>query len=225
MDLILSSGFLAFGAQCGFLSGVEDAGVAVDGVVGTSSGALAGALYCCGWTSERIHAELCARRPLSFMRPSAAPWRGLLSLEPAVQRMRALLPARFEDLERPFAVGVVHGGEHVLLRSGPLPEAVAASCAIPYVFRPVVVQGRAMSDGGAADRTGVEAWRSWRPGRTALLHLVDRSSGPAHDERSLDGLAVVRSPRSGASFLSLGDVDAQRETSRASAAAVIASLS
>ena len=32
---------------------------------------------------------------------------GLLSLDPVVERLRQLLPPRFEDLEREFAVGVV----------------------------------------------------------------------------------------------------------------------
>ena len=43
-DLVLSSGFLAFARQAGFLEAVEQLGLAVDGVCGTSSGALAGAL-------------------------------------------------------------------------------------------------------------------------------------------------------------------------------------
>ena len=63
MDLILSSGFLAFGAQCGFLAAVHSADVGVDGVVGTSSGALAGALFCAGFTPEGIYEELCGLRP------------------------------------------------------------------------------------------------------------------------------------------------------------------
>ena len=51
-DLVLSSGFLAFAAQCGFLQAVEESGIAVDGVCGTSSGALAGALWASGWPAQ-----------------------------------------------------------------------------------------------------------------------------------------------------------------------------
>ena len=41
-----------------------------------------------------------------------------------------------------FAVGVVSkNGEYRLIDSGPLPEAVAASAAIPFVFEPVAVPG------------------------------------------------------------------------------------
>ena len=41
-----------------------------------------------------------------------------------------------------FAVGVVaKNGEYKLIDSGALPEAVAASAAIPFVFEPVAVPG------------------------------------------------------------------------------------
>ena len=49
---------------------------------------------------------------------------------------RDLLPATFEELDRDFVVGAVDArGRHVLLDSGPLPEAVAASACVPLVFR------------------------------------------------------------------------------------------
>lgn len=52
------------------------------------------------------------------------------------------LRCRFEDLDREFAVGVVSSeGQHVLIDAGPLPEAVAASAAIPVVFSAVEVPG------------------------------------------------------------------------------------
>jgi predicted acylesterase/phospholipase RssA len=60
-----------------------------------------------------------------------------------VQRLSELLPPTFEDLERDFAVGVVTAdGEHVLVDQGPLPAAVAASAAIPFIFSSVDVPGK-----------------------------------------------------------------------------------
>jgi hypothetical protein len=51
----------------------------------------------------------------------------------------------------------------------------------------------------------VEPWRAWRGDRPVLVHLVDRSAG-RDPVGVLDGLRVVRTPRSGATFWSLGDV-------------------
>jgi predicted acylesterase/phospholipase RssA len=39
MDLILSSGFLAFARHVGVLKVIEEKGIVVDGICGTSSGA------------------------------------------------------------------------------------------------------------------------------------------------------------------------------------------
>ena len=64
----------------------------------------------------------------------------MLSLDPVVEELQGLLPPRFEDLRRDFAVAVVDTeGEHVLIEEGPLARAVAASAAIPVVFSRVEV--------------------------------------------------------------------------------------
>ena len=78
-----------------------------------------------------------------MLRPNLQPWKGgILSLDPTVERLRQLLPATFEELPIPLAVGVVDKtGKHSLVRSGPLPEAVAASAAIPMIFAAVDVPG------------------------------------------------------------------------------------
>ena len=115
--------------------------------MGTSAGALAGSLYSAGYTPRQVAAELSRDPPLCLLRPSTAPWQGgLLSLDPVVERLRGLLPPTFEELEREFAVGVVDAqGRHVLIDSGPLPEAVAASAAIPYLFESVFIPGKTIS--------------------------------------------------------------------------------
>lgn len=100
---------------------------------------------------------LSEKPPIQFLKPSLEPWRGgLLSLEGVVDRLRELLPPTFEGLERDFAVGVVTtDGTHVLIDQGPLPEAVAASAAIPFVFSTVDVPGEC-----------------WLAGRTLVLQPV-----------------------------------------------------
>lgn len=216
VDLVLSSGFLAFARQAGFLAAVEELGLEVDGVCGTSSGALAGALWAAGWSAEQVLAELTARAPLWQVRPSLAPWRGALSMHPIVQRLSQILPATFAGLDRPFGVGVSVDGGHRLITAGPLPEAIAASCALPYVFAPVTVDGCVCSDGGAVDRTALQAWRSLRPEADVILHLVDRTAGAEHAD-DLDTVRVVRSVRSGARLWRLGDVASQFTETRTAA--------
>lgn len=220
-DLVLSSGFLAFGRHAGFLAAVEEAGTDVDGLCGTSSGALVGALWAAGWPAGTVLRELSAGPPALLLRPSARPWRGLLSMRAVVRRLRGLLPKRIEELGRPFGVGVCTlDGRHRLLREGALPEAVAASCAMPGLFAPVPVEGEPYRDGGAADRIGLRAWRAGRPERELLVHLVERTSG-REAEDGLDGCRVVRTPRSGARFWRLGDVEGRVREARRLTQAVL----
>jgi predicted acylesterase/phospholipase RssA len=221
VDLVLSSGFLAFAGHAGFLAAVEEGDIAVDGICGTSSGALLGALWASGMDARAILARLTARRPLAWARPHPAPWRGALSLGPVVAELASLLPPTFEDLGRPFGVGVrAPDGTHRLIRSGRLPEAVAASCAVPYLFAPIALDGEWLQDGGAVDRTALRAWRAHRPDADVVLHLIDRTAGA--DGEGIDGArVVVRSPRSGASLWSLGDTAAAFEASRRGALEVL----
>ena len=221
VDLVLSSGFLAFARHIGFLQAVEAHGIEVDGVCGTSSGALIGAMWASGVSLDVIQRELTTEPPARMIQMHWRVWRGLFVFDRVLTRLRELLPPRFEDLERPFGVGVRGPGKaHALLTSGPLPEAVAASCAIPYVFAPVVIDGVAYQDGGAVDRYGVQAWLKHRGEVQVVVHRVAASLGK-EGEGDLDGLLVANTPRSGASFWDLGDVGAQIKEARVITAACL----
>jgi len=209
MDLVLSSGWLAFAAHSGFLAAVDDAGVEVNGVCGTSSGALTGALWAAGLPARDVLALVGRRSPLSWVTPHAAVWRGVFRLDGMIAELHRYLPPAFTGLSRPFGVGVVGlDGVHRVLTEGSLPEAVAASCAVPRLFMPVDVDGVRYVDGGAAERIGLSAWRAHRPATRPLVHRVAPSLGL---EEPLSGVlrGVVHSPRSGARLWSLGDVDAR----------------
>jgi predicted acylesterase/phospholipase RssA len=210
-DVVLSSGFLAFSRHVGFLSALEDAGEAVRGVCGTSSGALVGALWAAGVPASEIGILLSERAPIRQVGLSRQPWRGLFSLDRMLARLADYLPETFEDLPRPLAVGVMGPDRRaVLLDAGPLIPAVAASCAVPWLFAPITVGGTVFRDGGVVDRTGLGAWRARHPAQPVLLHLVERSHG-ANDPPPPADVRVVRTPRSGAALWDLGDFDAQVE--------------
>lgn len=220
-DLVLSSGFLAFARHVGFLRAVGEAGIEGRAICGTSSGALVASLWAAGMPAAAIGKELSAHPPVRWMRPSWTPWRGLVRIGPVIERLRDLLPPTFAELRRPLGVGAMdRAGDRHLLTDGDLPEAVAASCAIPRVFQPVTVGGRRLWDGGAVDRVGLAGWRAWRPGRDALVHWVEGTRG-REVESELAGLTIVRTPPSGASFFKLRNFDAQVEEARALTAAAI----
>ncbi len=214
-DLVLSSGFLAFARHAGFLAAVEERGVSVDALCGTSSGAVCAALSAAGMRARDILALFEGGSMMRFARASATPWRGLMAMDAFAGFLRPHLPSTFEGLPVPLAIGVVDGrGAHRLLTSGPLVEAVTASCAMPGIFSPVLVGGERFADGGAADRLGLGAYRAWRPGAANVLaHWVDRTAGKDVATEA-GGARIVRTPRSRARFWNLGDVAAQADEAR-----------
>jgi NTE family protein len=224
-DLVLSSGFLAFARQAGFLAAVERSGVKVTGVCGTSSGALASSLWLSGLSAEQVAYELSVRLPFRYLRPSPTPWRGACSLQALVRHLRNFLPPTFADLPVPFGIGTMTpDGQPLLLTEGPLAEAVVASCSIPGIFSPTPVAGRLLQDGGVVDRLFLDAWLAHRGNPRALVHIVDRSQGAEAESEALARLPVVRTPRSRARFWNLGDFRAQLDEARALAAPVLAGL-
>ena len=210
MELILSSGFLAFARHCGVIDAVQKTGIQIDGLCGTSSGALVGAMWLAGHHPDFIQETLLELPPYRMLSLSSTPWKGLLSMQKLQAKLNTLLPQSFTELGRPFGVGVCHKTDgHCLLREGDLPAAVAASCAMPYVFSPVKVGEAYFFDGGTLDRLGAEAWRAKRTGNV-IIHAVNRTAG-ASKERGVEGAVLIRTPRSGASFFSLGPFTEQRK--------------
>ena len=70
-----------------------------------------------------------------------------------------------------------------MLRDGPLAPAIHASCAVPFLFQPVRIDGRRYLDGGVGDRHGLAATR---PGERVLYHhLTSRSPWRRRDSPAL----------------------------------------
>ena len=213
-DLVLSSGFLAFARHLGFLQAVEQRGIAISGLCGTSSGALIGAMWSGGMSIAEIKAELTSQKPYSLLAWNWKVWQGLFSMDKLIQRLEQYLPSSFEALPHAFGVGVCTMDRQAqIVCQGSLVHAVAASCAMPYVFAPVMIDGTPFCDGGTVDRIQLTGWRKLRSNREFLVHVVNRSHGAAV-EAGLEGTVVVRTPRSGASFFGLGDFAAQQEEAR-----------
>lgn len=141
-------------AHIGALASLEQNGFAPDLVVGTSFGAVVGALYGTGRGIEALSAEASAMRRRDVF-PRIADFGlhkcALFEGHRLEAYFDALLEGRsFEDLTTPLVVVAtdVDTGKRVLLRSGPLAPALRASASLPGVFAPVLIDGRRLIDGG-----------------------------------------------------------------------------
>ncbi len=87
---------------------------------------------------------------------------GIASLEPLRQSLQPLVGGvRFEDLNLALAFVATDliAGEEVVLKTGLLLESAIASCAIPGVFPPVLLNGRHLADGHVVNNVPVSVAR------------------------------------------------------------------
>ncbi len=148
-------------AHIGVLSVLEEAGVPIDCVAGTSAGSIVGAVYCAGLDLFTMR-ELASQSGWSHFAMPVWPKRGLVSfarMEPWIERYVGELDIR--DLPIPFAAVAtdVYTGEAVALREGRLATAVRTSSSVPGVITPVEIDGRLLCDGGISDNVPVAAAR------------------------------------------------------------------
>jgi len=141
---------------------LHGAGVPVDLIVGASAGALIGALYAATRDPARAERVALAFTPTDFLEWFLRD----LRLSPRGGRMgRRLWQAcgrlDFRGLAVPFATVAldVGSGRPVLLRAGNVGRAVEASIRPPLIGRPVLVDGRALVDGGLHNALPVWAAR------------------------------------------------------------------
>ncbi|MBX3223308.1 MAG: patatin-like phospholipase family protein [Labilithrix sp.] len=199
--LTMSSGFFSFYAHTGFLTALEDAGLAPARVSGSSAGALVGASWAAGVDAPRLAGELERLERRDFWDPGLGA--GLLRGRLFRDRMEGLVASRrFEACRVPAAVSVfdVLTRKTRVIDAGDVAPAICASCAVPVLFHPVRIGGRAYLDGGILDRPGLAGMPESEP-RVLFHHIASKSPWRTRNELpSRPGMltfAIDGLPRSG----------------------------
>ena len=163
LGLALGGGAALGWAHIGALKALDDKGIAIGAVAGTSIGALVGACALAGVLAplEDIARAMTWRRMLGYADPQmGAP--GIFKGGVVIAEMERYLGGRkIEDLDRPFvavAADLISGAE-IRIAKGSLSEAVRASISIPGLFQPVERNGALLVDGGLVDPVPVSAVR------------------------------------------------------------------
>ena len=122
-----------------------------DVIVGTSAGALAGVFYADGFTPDEI-AELFKKRNFREFIEFTVPRSGLFKTTEIERFLKNnLRSTKFEQLSIPFkavATDWKNATTKVFTKGDNLIEAVAASCSVPMVFKPIEIDGIPYVDGG-----------------------------------------------------------------------------
>ncbi|MFN7027676.1 MAG: patatin-like phospholipase family protein, partial [Pseudorhizobium sp.] len=147
------------------IEALDELGIRPVAIAGSSIGAIMGAAMAAGMSGREIHDYT-----VETVGPRGTLTNKLWSLGPASMRdtlggfrfgqfnlelvLKALLPPaipdEFENLQIPLKVMATdyYGQAEVVLESGNLSTAIAASAALPGIFMPVRINGRIMIDGG-----------------------------------------------------------------------------
>lgn len=172
--LVLSGGGARGMAEIGAVRALEELGVPIDVVAGTSAGALVGGAVARAWTAARVERTLreglVGSTPLDPTFPAVA----LATGRKVTEKLRAASgDLDVEDTWRPFFCVSTNLSRNraEVHRRGPGWRAVRASFAIPGVFPPVPQNGDVLVDGGLLDNLPVGRMRSEHAG--AVVIAVD----------------------------------------------------
>ena len=186
---------------------LEDEGLLPTRLSGSSAGALVAGLWSAGVDAPHIGDELVKVERDHFWDPAVG--FGLLRGARFRSRLDGLLPVdTFEATRRPLTLSVfdVWSRSTRVAGRGPLAIAIHASCAVPFLFHPVMLDGRPTLDGGVSDRPGIEGLA--REDRVLFHHLPSKSpwrtAVPFPRRDGLVAVAIEDLPRLGPFALERG---------------------
>ena len=185
--LVLGGGGMRGMAHIGVIKALDTLGIAYDAIVGTSIGALIGAMAAGGYSLGQMEEIIGEVQKEDYFRLNTLKFLLKGTRTPSMYRgdhiraslERLLPPAGFGDLRVPFycnAVRLETGGSVFWGTPGlddiPLVDAVYSSCALPGIFEPYERDGYSYMDGGIVDPVPLRFAKTPRPD---LIIAVDLS--------------------------------------------------
>ena len=173
------------------LEAFDELGIKPVVIAGTSMGSICGACYAAGLSAAEVRAAFEAQLSsrTSFLANFVGKLRGNFATLWSMRSPRILdnvtlfemllpeaLHCDFASLEIPFLAVAAdfYAIEQVILDHGPVIPALAASCALPGLARPVVLEGRVLIDGGYVNPLPYDVVK----GRADITVAVDVTGDP-----------------------------------------------
>ena len=173
IGVALGGGFARGMAHIGVLKVLEEEGIPVRIVAGTSVGALIGACYCSGLSVEELEKVARSVRFTTFARWTVSRY-GFASNDRMMQFLNRTLKVKtFEELRIPLAITATdfNSGEGVVFHSGSMVDPIRASCAYPGMFLPVNIRGRWLVDGMLSHPVPTSPLHEMGADRVIAVHL------------------------------------------------------
>lgn len=197
LGLCLSSGGARGLAHVGVIQVLEEEGIPISAVAGSSMGAYVGSLWAAGFNGTQLESlarEIRDRRALfRLLDPLFPPSAGLIRGEKIRRHLeRSLGSMTFAEMKKPLLVVAtdLDSLEPKVFDRGPVAEAVHASAAIPGVCAPVPLHGRRYTDGGASEPLPVDLLRR----RLGVDHVLAVNVVPTPEDLVRCNAADPRQP-------------------------------
>ncbi len=193
LGLALSGGAARGMAHVGVLQVLDEAGIPVACIAGTSAGSLAGAVYAAGYRGQRLMELALAVRWRDIGRFARSP-DGLFSFAPLESYLGRLVgDCTFDQLEIPYAAVAADllTGQAVVLTEGPLAPAVRASCSVPGLVTPVQIGDRSLVDGGIVNNLPISVVRELGADVVVAVNLHPPPPPPLENGRQIAMASVV----------------------------------
>lgn len=162
LGLALGAGSAKGFAHIGFLQVLEEEGIPVDYVCGSSMGAVVGAVYCCG-TDLKLAGQMIPLLNEKELFDFRLPKRGGFIKGEKFQALVKLLTKdkSFEETKIPFSCVAVdlYTGKLVVISEGKIHEGTRGSYALPGVIEPYPYNGMLLTDGGVISRVPCDVVR------------------------------------------------------------------
>ncbi len=175
ISLALGGGAARGWAHIGVLRALDEAGIEIDMIAGTSIGALVGGCYLAGKLDElEDFARSLTRRRFFGLLDLHLGGSGLFGGMKLTARMQEHMSGlRFEDLPKPFVcvAAEISTGHEIWLSNGSLITAMRASYALPGVFEPVIANKRVLVDGALVNPVPVSVCRAYEQPLVVAVNL------------------------------------------------------
>ena len=185
IGLALGGGFARGLAHIGVLKVLEQEGIPIDFIAGTSVGSVIGAAYASGMSAKELEEIAALVRFKDFSRWTFSRF-GLFSNDKMSIFLSKILRCKtFEELRIPLAITAtdIITGEPAVFTTGGLVDPVRASCAYPGMFLPVNINGRLLVDGLLAYGVPAAPLRDMGAEKVVSIYLSAhwvKAKGPRH---------------------------------------------
>ncbi len=158
IGLALSGGGVRGVSHLGVMQALTDHGIEFSHISGTSAGAIAASFFAAGYAPKEILQIIKETKLLKLLRPSIGS-AGLISILRARFLFARYIPHNsFKKLNLHVTISSVNLGEGKLVyfTDGELDLAILASCCLPGIFKPIIINGHMYIDGGILNNFPVE---------------------------------------------------------------------